>query len=288
MPNELRIPGSEMHRLHSDAVGDDFEIAVFPPALPVPGPLPVVYCTDGNIYYGIAANVLNLLQGGAEIPPVRLVCIGYPLAPNASGMNEFIRLRTRDFAPAADPALQAAQARMGVAGAEGGGAEAFLRFLTTELRPWIDDRYGATDDATLIGDSLGGLFATYTLFHQPSAFRRYVIGSPWLCWNRDISTGYEAAYAASHSDLDATVFLAAGADEGVLPPAMPPPLVDFLRLADTAQLTRALGDGLERRHYPSLRLTTRIFPNETHFTIPPILIAHGLRAVFAADRHAAA
>lgn len=131
---------------------------------------------------------------------------------------------------------------------------------------------------------MGGLFATYTLLHQPSAFRRYVIGSPWLCWNWEVSTAYEAQYAEGHDDLDATVFICAGADEDVLPPATPEPMAEQFRTADTAKLTEKLALGLESRGYPNLRLTSRIFPEETHFTIPPILVAHGLRAVFVAER----
>lgn len=135
---------------------------------------------------------------------------------------------------------------------------------------------------------MGGLFGAYTLLHELSAFRRYVIGSPWLCWDRDVSTGFEAAYAASHDDLDATVFLCAVTDEGLLPPGLPAPMAEMFRVADRAKLTRELGDALESRGYPNLWLTTRIFPEKTHFTIPGILITHGLCAVFAAEREAGA
>ncbi len=70
----------------------------------------------------------------------------------------------------------------------------------------------------------------------------------------------------------------------MLPPALPALAAEGLRGADTAELTGRLGASLASRRYPSLRLTTRIFPEETHFTILPILVAHGLRAVFAAER----
>ena len=80
----------------------------------------------------------------------------------------------------------------------------------------------------------------------------------------------------------ATVFLAAGADEAVLAPGMPEPLAPLFREAEVAAHTRRLADTLEGRKYPSLRLTTRIFPEETHYTLPPILMAHGLRRVFQA------
>ena len=103
---------------------------------------------------------------------------------------------------------------------ETGGAPRFLDFLADELQPWVRDRYAVSDDAAYIGNSLGGLFGVYTLLHRPAAFRRYIIGSPWLCWDVETTTAYEPAYAADHSDLDATVFLAAGAHEDVLPPGL--------------------------------------------------------------------
>ena len=149
-----------MHRLHSDAVGDDIEIAVLPPAIPAPGPLPVVYCTDGNVFYGIAANTLNLLQLGAEIPPVRLVCVGYSLPEDATGFADFQRLRTRDFSPTPDAAQERRASTFSGREVRGCGGEAFLRFLTAELHPWVEANYAVTEDSTLIGDAMGGLFAT--------------------------------------------------------------------------------------------------------------------------------
>ena len=44
--------------------------------------------------------------------------------------------------------------------------------------------------------------------------------------------------------------------------------------------TVKMGETLAGRDYPSLRLKTVIFPEETHFTVPYALIPHGLRWVF--------
>jgi hypothetical protein len=277
----VELPGSEVHIVRSEAVGDDFEISVFPPAFPVGGPVPVVYCTDANYAVGMAADIARFLQSGMEIPPVRLVCIGYPVG---NDWAQFVRRRTRDCMPTRDPVREAGASEMVGLDVRGGGADAFLAFLAGELRPWVAARFDVTDDATYVGVSDAGLFGVYALFHRPSAFRRYVIGSPQLCWDRDVSTAYEATYAAEHDDLDATVFLCAGADEEQLPPALPEPVAGQLRGADTAKLTRELGDALAGRGYPSLKLTTRIYPEATHFTVPALLLAHGLRAVFAAER----
>ena len=54
---EVRLHGSEVHILRSDEVGDDLEISVFPPMVPVDGPVPVVYCTDANFNVGTVANI---------------------------------------------------------------------------------------------------------------------------------------------------------------------------------------------------------------------------------------
>jgi predicted alpha/beta superfamily hydrolase len=64
------------------------------------------------------------------------------------------------------------------------GADAFLRFLLTELKPAIEQRYPVdATDSTIVGSSFGGLFASWVLLTQPGAFQRFVLCSPALWWN---------------------------------------------------------------------------------------------------------
>ena len=275
--------GTEVHTMQSDAVGDAFEITVLPPPPGTEGPVGVVCLTDASGRIGTGVETVRSLSHSqiGEIPPLLLVGVGYPISGD---WPRWTRLRTRDFTPvpSPDPTQYAAIAPIiGPEAPETGGAARFLDFLTEELQPWVRDRYEVSDDAVYIGNSMGGLFGVYTLFHRPAAFRRYVIGSPWVCWDVETTTAYEPAYAADHTDLDATVFLAAGADEDALPPAMPEAGRSLFGTADTAGRTRRLAEALEQRRYPNLKLTWRIFPEETHFTMPGILIGHGLRAVYA-------
>jgi hypothetical protein len=51
-------------------------------------------------------------------------------------------------------------------------------------------------------------------------------------------------------------------------------------MADTEAHTRRLGEVLQSRTYPSLKLKTMIWDEETHFTVPYAIMAHGLRWVF--------
>ena len=280
MADPVKLPFTEVHRLQSSSVGDEFEISVIVPPPEVPGPFPVVYLTDANFAVGLGTGIIPMLMNGAEIPPVLTVCIGYPIGGDFA---QFASKRMRDFTPTVEQRHVDAIEKMTGLPVPCGGAARFLEFLTTELRAWVSGHYDVTDDATYVGDSAGGLFGTYVLLNQPSAFRRYLIGSPWITYDHPLCFKYEETYAADHDDLKATVFLAAGADEAVLQPGFEPAIFEIFRDARVAEYTREMASKLESRNYPGLNLTTRIFPEETHYTIPPILIAHGLRRVFLND-----
>ena len=79
-----------------------------------------------------------------------------------------------------------------------GGAPEFIRFMRDELWPWLTDNFNVADDRTYVGDSMGGLFGTYVLLNHPGVFSRYVIGSPWICWDHPLCFNYEEAYAEDH------------------------------------------------------------------------------------------
>jgi predicted alpha/beta superfamily hydrolase len=86
------------------------------------------------------------LQFTGDVPSLLVAGVGY----RTVDMDEIESLRTRDFTPTALPDLPTS-----------GGAGQFLAFIRDEFKPWLEERYGAdTDDSMLFGDSLGGLFAT--------------------------------------------------------------------------------------------------------------------------------
>lgn len=64
-----------------------------------------------------------------------------------------------------------------------GGSAAFMRFIAKEVLPFVDANYRTFPERTLIGQSLGGLFATEVLLREPSLFQHYIIVSPSLWWD---------------------------------------------------------------------------------------------------------
>ncbi len=277
---KANIENTEVYQLKSDIVGDTFEITVMKPEEVPDEPLPVIYLTDANNSLGIGCDVANLLMLGGEIPPVILVAIGYPLEGD---FKNFIRLRTRDFSPSLcewQAPMIAELAELKQEDFDYGGAPKFLEFLTTELRDFISSKYNISDDSTLIGDSMGGLFGVYTLFNKPESFKRYVIGSPWMCWDFPLCFNYEKKYSEINNDLNAIVYMATGSDEHILYANLPDPIVPLFTGAKTEEHSREMFKLLESRNYPSLNFRGKILEYETHFTIIPGLIGKGLRSVF--------
>ncbi len=64
-----------------------------------------------------------------------------------------------------------------------GGSDKFILFLEKELQPFIEKKYKTNSSKTIIGQSLGGLFATEVLFKKPNLFNKYIIISPSLWWD---------------------------------------------------------------------------------------------------------
>lgn len=64
-----------------------------------------------------------------------------------------------------------------------GKSESFIKFLHSELQPFIDSSFRTTNEKTIIGQSLGGLLATEILWTKPELFDNYLIVSPSLWWN---------------------------------------------------------------------------------------------------------
>lgn len=252
----VTLSNTEHYLLASKIVGDHFKICI---ALPksyadTTHDYPIVYLLDANIFFGLVTETARLLQFGQEIPELVVVGIGYP------DDAQHLTLRNRDYGPTPYDMPEIA-----------GGAEHFLAFLQHELMPDLHERYRLDpNDTVLAGDSTSGLFALYTLFHQPDAFTRYIVGSPSLYWDDAVTFDYEATYAATHADLHATIFLSAGSLEALCEPAF------AAMVSNVAKLTEILTS----RHYPSLTLISHIFNDETHLSVIPATMSRGLRSVF--------
>ena len=272
------MPGTRSYSLKSRHVVQTFQIDVAMPAVPVANDqkLPVVYVTDGNGTFAMAAQIARMLQSGPEpLPPVLVVGIGYRFDRARSYRAQYFETRTRDFTSVPDPEWlelsRDALAKLGDdVGTATGGAGAFLAFIEEELKPFIASRYSVEEgDQTLTGMSLGGFFALHTLFHSPGSFSRYAALSPSLWWGNGELFRNEASLAARTGDLPVKLFLGVGGDEDA----------DGAPYLAVSNLERMHATLLSRR-YAGLRLEQQVFAGETHISVYPAAFCRALRSLF--------
>jgi pimeloyl-ACP methyl ester carboxylesterase len=164
-----------------------------------------------------------------------------------------------------------------------GGAAPYLATICEDIIPHLERQYPLDPrERVLIGYSLSGRFATFTLFSAPEVFGRYLIISPSLWWDRGSVFTEEEAWAKTNADLRAKVLLVGGAAEETpgggwrnnLPDEIGLPLKQVTNL-------RELDRRLSARNYPSLRLKTALIADGRHVTALPAAIALGLVELFA-------
>ncbi len=221
----------------------------------------VVYCLDASFMGGTLKKTTRSLQQAREMPPV--ITVGIDLA--TASREEWFAQRSFIMTPTKSDGYQ----ELGVQAEWTGGAPVFLQTLAQEIIPRIETTYRVKPgERTLIGHSFGGLFALFALFEAPQLFNRYLISSPSLDWDKRVVFRQESEYAKTHQDLPAGVFLAAGALENV----PEDPVVDQLQ---------ELAGVLRQRKFARLELTTMVFENENHRSVPPVACDQGLRVLYA-------
>ena len=274
------LANTEVHYLRSEHVGDEFKLFIGHCGTLKAPPSSILFVTDANGFFGAAVDAVRSMQLADHLPPILIVGIGY----RTGALSETITLRQRDLSPSVDPLMLELYPERTVMG----GAAAFLAFIRDELVPWVEARYPTEQaDRTYFGHSLGGLFGCVALLSSPRVFQRYVIGSPSLWWQHDITFATEQAYADANSDLAARVFFGVGAlenDDGRQREASrlsdAERLITATRHIDMDADTLRFAAALESRGYPSLQVTSKVFPDEFHITVAPLTLSRGLRWQF--------
>ena len=151
-------------RLDSEAVGRPYHIYVRYPEGYEASPekqYPVIYLLDGDSLFPVLAANHLFLHYDDKIPEAIVVGIAY------GGFNPEINWRDVDFSTNAPDWKRS------------GGAEAFHRFLETELLPEVEGRYRADPERrVLFGQSRGGFMALYSAFNHPDVFWGRIASNP--------------------------------------------------------------------------------------------------------------
>lgn len=183
---EINVMGHNQSEIfHSKTIGD-YNISLYYPNSTAPKQgWPVIYLLDGNSFF---TDIVAFIE--QHDTQIIVVAIDYPDTTR----------RELDFLP--NPPVIIPEILSN--GKENvfknyGGADNFLQFLQTELKPHIEQKFTIDRDRQIIfGHSLGAIFVLHTLFTQPDSFSHYIASSPSI-WFNDRYIMQEANDFISHS-----------------------------------------------------------------------------------------
>ncbi len=272
-----RHQAEQVFHIEVPTIGDILEITViepFPGAASAGELFPTLYLLDSRLTLDIVAGTKHLFDifSGGALPLCYLVAIGYADPDIAARRFRDYTSTKADLPPGLSQPLPFGT----------GGAASYLDALCGEIVPHLERQYPLDPrERVLIGYSLSGRFATYTLFSEPEAFGRYLIISPSLWWDRGSAFAEEEAWARSNADLRAKVLVVGGEAEETPGGGWRNNLPDEIGLP-LKQLTnmRELDRRLSARNYPSLRFKTALISEGRHVTVLPAAVALGLVELF--------
>ncbi|THF55624.1 alpha/beta hydrolase [Pseudothauera rhizosphaerae] len=236
--------------IDSRHTGQRYRIALGLPHKPAPaGGYPVLWALDGMASFPLMEVMRPRPPADGEStawrrkvgdePAGLIVAVGY-----ASGEPIDVHGRALDYTPP------------GTSGPTGdkfstrhGGADAFLRFLTEELRPLLARHFPMDPQRhTLFGFSYGGLFALHVLSTRPQHFQRYWAASPslWFAGHHLLDALPQRLPALDFAAHPVLVEITAGVDEQYPQNAVSPERLAHLqarRVVDNAERFARLLDG---------------------------------------------
>jgi len=185
--------------LYSDVLSENRTITVQLPKSYAAKPdkkYPVIYRLDGKDNIPLIAAVLERLQEANAAPEVIIVAI-----ENTD--------RMRDLFPTVN---QEPQGPVGI----GGGAAKFLRFIKSELMPFVAKNYRTHDFKVIAGASAGGVFALYALQTDPELFQAHLAYSPAVWWNYGATANSTKAFMSKTKKLDNYLYINIGEESGFM------------------------------------------------------------------------
>ena len=203
------IPHTRMWTVQADHIDRPFLVSVTVPQGEAPeGGWNGVVATDGNMSVGSVVQVVGYPAMEGHMPAAVVVTIGYPLdwpLPHALARNQ-------DLTYLPWPEWDQPYGEiLGSTPPPSGEADLFLGFINDELKPAIEQRFSVNPDQwTLMGHSLGGLFATHALLSNPGRFRRYLAVGSSYWWMGGHILGRAEAFAALADSVDARIYISAG------------------------------------------------------------------------------
>lgn len=257
-PNVV-IEGSQVYQLTSKHTRQTYDIYISCPRdfKQTGRKYPLLVALDAEVNFGAINYISHRLAKDHLTPELIVVGIAYH---GATDDGTYYSIRARDFTPSEDKEQENRQKEMFRLGS--GGAKDFVKFLSLELYPFLEDNFPIDkNDRTLYGHSFGGLFGVHVLLNHPGLFDRYLVLSPSLWWNNGAIM--KTFKADSLKSKKMKVYVATGSLEDTM-------VGDQLKMVNNF---KQAGSNL-------LTMKSEILENETHRSIFGRGFTNGMRYLF--------
>jgi predicted alpha/beta superfamily hydrolase len=255
---------AKAHQLKSVILGEQRSFSVYLPPSYNENPdkvYPVIYLLDGDQTHlkAVAGLVEALSTERLEQQIQQAIIVAIPNSQNA--------IRERDFTPTnVDWTFNG---KLLEKFENSGNAVNYSAFFEKELIPHINKNYRTSNKRVLIGESFGGLFASYVLLTNHTLFTDYLIIDATYIWDNNYLNRYFKNNQLENKQMSGDVYFTFANNATA-----------FGDIGKTNyQWGLAFADKL--RNHPSKKLTVkqRYFENETHGTVAALSWYYGLKEV---------
>ena len=276
-PSPYVLANTEVRDVRATTLGRDYQVFI---ALPdsyatSKRAYPVVFVVDADYAFPVVRNIASRLNRHAGMEEAIVVGLSYAKGDGA------VFSRRRDYTPTT-PRKHAYRSDMQGRAPAFGEASAYGRYLTGEVFPFIARHYRADMKRKIfVGHSYGSLLGLQMMLEAPRSFEHYILGSPSLWFDAGIMFERERAYAARNKDLPASVFFGIGSLETLAPGKKRSRAEED---ADMVADLREFDAALKGRGYRHLRTRLKVFADEDHASVLPMVVTHGLRAYLSTQK----
>lgn len=244
----VELKGTQLIKFRSGINNQDYEIYIELPASYRDSSnkrYPVLYVLDGQWFFPTIIEMRESMLYEGYLPEMIVVGIGWP--------DNYHANRTRDFFPASTQDST-------------GGASKFLKLLQNEIMGFVDSAYRSDKKNNVLqGQSSGGAFALYALFHEPTLFNSYIVSCPSLEFGDGIFFNYEKTFAEKHHELNKKLFISSS---------------EYEESITTASLFQKFITQLKTSNYKGLKLESLVVEKMGHATQYAYAVGRGLQFVF--------
>ncbi|WOI38684.1 alpha/beta hydrolase-fold protein [Alteromonas sp. CI.11.F.A3] len=148
---------------------------------------PVLYLLDAPVGITLNSGILDPL-------------VGYNNAPQMIIVGVSTNDRDRDFTPTNDPKYAE----------NSGGADTYLKFIETEVIPYVDANFRTEEYRIFSGHSFGGLLVAHAFYSAPDLFDAYFAFSPSLFWDEKLVAKSLVSFTGQQQSNHSVLYLNIG------------------------------------------------------------------------------